>query len=424
MLPAFVILFSIVMSLFCYSFISVKEKNNLTSSFSKSINNWPAMRFIFLFFISYFLLLIPAKAQDSSHIRISLLTCAPGDNELYEVFGHSGLRVIDSSSVTDYVYSYGNFNFADKNFYLKFIRGKLLYFVDADNFEDFKDQYQSDNRNITEQVLNLSAAEKIKIEEALIENSKEENKYYKYDFFLNNCTTRLRDIIQDNKHPHPVFKYVMPAGTTFRQAIHQYLNNGNKYWGELGIDIFLGQPTDAVMTIPQSEFLPDNLMKSLDSSNNNHQLVSNKSNLFSVKNNENGSSLFTPFKVFTLLFLIILLLSFSKNKFALLFLKGFDGFYFLMTGLLGILLIFMWTATDHAMCKNNFNLLWAWPTNVIVAFFTNSNKVWVKSYFIISAAALAIVLAVWFFLPQLMNNALIPLVLILIVRSVSTYLKN
>ena len=380
--------------------------------------------FTFLFLVNYFLLIVPAKAQDSSHIRISLLTCAPGTNELYEVFGHSGLRIIDSNSVTDYVFSYGNFNFNDKNFYLKFIRGKLLYFVDADNFEDFKYQYQSDNRSITEQVLNLSAEEKIKTEQALIENSREENKYYKYDFFLNNCTTRLRDIIQENKHPHPIFKYVMPAGTTFRQAIHQYLDKGGKYWGELGIDIFLGQPTDAVMTIPQSEFLPDNLMKSLDSSNLGHQLILTKTSLFPVTNDGNNFSLFTPFNLFTLLFVIILLLSFSKNKLAQLFLKGFDGLYFLMTGLLGILLIFMWTATDHAMCKNNFNLLWAWPTNVIMAFFTNSNKVWVKSYFIISTAILAIVLAVWFFLPQLMNNALIPLVLILIARSISAYLKN
>src|SRR5260221_13683819 len=91
-------------------------------------------------------------AQDSSHLRISLLTCTPGE-ELYSTFGHSALRVIDSSSVTDIVYNYGTFNFDDKNFYLKFIRGKLLYYVSTENFSGFKDFYQSENRGIIEQVL-------------------------------------------------------------------------------------------------------------------------------------------------------------------------------------------------------------------------------------------------------------------------------
>jgi len=215
---------------------------------------------IFFLIINYSLLIINyCKAQDSSHIRISLLTCTPGD-ELYSTFGHSALRVVDSSSVTDIVYNYGTFNFGDKDFYLKFIRGKLLYYVSIENFQDFKNDYQQDNRGITEQVLNFSAEEKIKIEEALIENLKEENKYYKYDFFFNNCTTRLRDIIENNKHPHPVFNYVMPVGSTFRNAIYQYLDKGEEPWSKLGIDLLLGAKTDAVMTARQSQFLPDNLM--------------------------------------------------------------------------------------------------------------------------------------------------------------------
>ena len=88
------------------------------------------------FCITYFLLFIAcwgimnrATAQDSSHIRISLLTCTPGE-ELYSTFGHSAIRVTDSISKTDVVFSYGNFEFTDNSFYLKFIRGKLPYFVD------------------------------------------------------------------------------------------------------------------------------------------------------------------------------------------------------------------------------------------------------------------------------------------------------
>ncbi|HMW27271.1 MAG TPA: hypothetical protein PKC51_11545 [Ferruginibacter sp.] len=106
-----------------------------------------------------------------------------------------------------------------------------------------------------------------------------------------------------------------------------------------------------------------------------------------------------------------------KNKFIQASLLGFDGLFFFLTGMLGIILILMWTATDHPMCRNNFNLLWAWPTHAVIAFFVSSKKNWVKKYFSFTSIALTIVLISWFFLPQQMNNGLIPLVLLLIYRS-------
>ena len=97
--------------------------------------------------------------RDTSRMRISLLTCTPGE-ELYSTFGHSAYRVVDSNGITDIVYNYGTFNFNDEGFYLKFIRGKLLYYVSTENFRDFVSDYKADNRGITEQVLNLSGPEK------------------------------------------------------------------------------------------------------------------------------------------------------------------------------------------------------------------------------------------------------------------------
>ncbi len=120
------------------------------------------------FFIVHFSLFIvhSAFAQDSSHLRISLLTCTPGE-ELYSTFGHSAFRIVDSSSVTDVVYNYGTFNFDDEGFYIKFTRGKLLYYVSAENFADFRYAYETTNRGITEQVLNLTAAEKTAVQQFL-----------------------------------------------------------------------------------------------------------------------------------------------------------------------------------------------------------------------------------------------------------------
>ncbi|MEP7142391.1 MAG: DUF4105 domain-containing protein, partial [Ferruginibacter sp.] len=396
-----------------------------------AFSNFHIFTFVFrrLFFIFAFSNFhIFTFAQDSSHIRISLLTCTPGE-QLYSTFGHTAIRVTDSSSVTDYVFNYGTFNFEDPGFYTKFIRGKLLYYLSVENFNSdkknmgFKDEYQADNRGITEQVLNMDASEKIALMEALRENAREENRYYKYDYFLDNCTTRTRDILVKYKKDHPGFKHVMPEGTRFRQAIHQYLDKNKKYWSKLGIDILLGAPTDAVMTTAQSQFLPDNLMKSFDSSNQNQQLVLSTANLYPVNQEKAGVSFLTPMAIFSLLLTVIVLLSFSNNKRAQIFIQGFDGIFFFLTGALGILLIFMWIGTDHSMTKNNYNLLWAWPTNTIAAFFVNSKKKWVKKYFGFSVFALIIVLLTWFFLPQQMNNALIPIVLILVFRSALKYLS-
>lgn len=368
----------------------------------------------FVLLIHFSLLITHCRAQDSSHIQISLLTCTPGD-ELYSTFGHSAIRITDSSNTSDIVYNYGTFNFDDEGFYIKFARGKLLYYVSTEYFKDFRYLYEATNRGITEQVLNLTPAEKIAVQSFLNNNIKEENKYYQYDFFFDNCTTRLRDIIKKNHDSSFTVKPVMPLGTTFRNAIHQYLDKNEKEWSKLSIDILLGKPCDGVMTAEQMQFLPDNLMISLDSAS--HPLVASHQNLYPVNNESTKGSLFTPLNIFILLLIVIVAASLSRNKFILSCLYGFDGLFFFLTGVLGIILILMWTATDHSMTKQNFNLLWAWPTHAVAAFFVTSKKNWVRKYFTFTAVVMAIVLLVWFFLPQQLNKSLIPLVLLLIYRS-------
>ena len=364
------------------------------------------------------------SAQDSSRLRISLLTCTPGD-ELYSIFGHSAIRITDSSNVGndyfDIVYNYGTFNFDDEGFYLKFMRGKLLYFISIVKFDDFKFDYQSTNRGMTEQVLNLTPTEKENIHFALKENLKEENRYYQYDFFLDNCTTRLRDIIEKYKQPQPLFHPVMPANTRFRQAIHQYLDSGKQYWSKLGIDILLGARTDRIMTTSQQQFLPDNLMLAMDKSTPRMSLSSE--NLYQLTNNTDKKSWFTPLLFFSLLLGLFISLSLSKNKYAQSVLNGLDGLLFFTTGLLGIILLFMWFFTDHSMTKNNYNLFWALPTHIIFSFLINKNKPLVKKYFLATAISLAILLLLWSFLPQQMNNSLIPVVLLLLYRSAMKYIK-
>ena len=361
-------------------------------------------------------------AQDSSRIRISLLTCTPGD-ELYSIFGHSAIRIIDSNSVTDYVFNYGTFNFEDDGFYLKFIRGKLLYFLSVEKSQDFMYDYSSMRRGITEQVLNFSVEEKKEIEYALIENLNEENKYYKYDFFLDNCTSRLRDIILKYKSPKIAISAVMPINTTFREAIHEYLDKGKQYWSKLGIDILLGMPTDKIMTPLEQTFLPDNLMNCLDHSNNT-TIVASKEIIIPNQQPAIESTVFTPTNFFIALLLIFIFINLIQSPIAKKCVIVLDGALFFSTGALGILLILMWTSTDHSMTKNNYNLLWALPTNIMASFFVCSKNAFSKKYFSIQAILYLSLLVVWFFLPQKLNISLIPFVILLLYRSYIIGFKN
>ncbi len=341
---------------------------------------------------------------------------------MYSTFGHSALRIIDSNSVTDHVYNFGTFNFDDPGFYLKFIRGQLKYYVNVEQFEDFKFGYIAENRGITEQVLIFSASEKINIHRALIENIKEENKFYMYDFFYDNCTTRLRDIIVKYHTPSPALPAVMPTKYTFRNAIHQYLDYNNMYWSKFGIDILLGAPTDAVMKTTHQQFLPENLMKALDSTKNTPIVLSSQ-NLYALGETNNKQSFFSPLVLFSTVLSIFIILSFAKSNGVKRILHKLDALLFFIVGLLGIVLVLMWVGTDHIMTKNNYNLLWAWPMHIVYAFFIHKNGKRVKAYSMLVTVFLLLLLCCWFFVAQKMNNALLPLIVLMIWRAGSSISK-
>jgi len=363
----------------------------------------------------------PAISQDSSHLRVSLLTCTPGD-ELYSLFGHSAIRIIDSSSVQDNVFNYGTFNFDDKNFYLKFIRGKLLYYISTEPSRDFIEYYKMTDREITEQVLSLSASEKISLYHKLLNNLKEENKYYQYDFFFDNCTTRLRDLIVSEKDPPLVLPPVKPMNSSFRNAIHEYLDKGKQYWSKLGIDILLGARTDHKMTASEQEFLPNNLMNAL--AKQGPEIIKSQTKLYNLNPEEKKEPWFTPMFLSMSILALFVLLGQMKNHKLKIVLNGLDGLLFFFAGLIGCILIFMWFYTNHSMTKTNYNLLWAWPTHIITSFFISNKGKALHVYWLLTMVLLTVVLITWFFLPQAMNPALLPFVILMIYRATNKFFQR
>ncbi|MFN2439718.1 MAG: hypothetical protein ABR503_11005, partial [Chitinophagaceae bacterium] len=118
-----------------------------------------------------------------------------------------------------------------------------------------------------------------------------------------------------------------------------------------------------------------------------------------------------------LLLAAILVFSFIQKTRSSKILYDFDFVLFLVTGLIGLLLLFMWFGTDHNTTQNNYNLLWALPTNSLMTFFIHTKKNWIKKYFRLVMWLSILLLLAWFFLPQQMNNGFIPILLLIIFRS-------
>jgi hypothetical protein len=350
------------------------------------------------------------NAQNGSGLRVSLLTCSPG-NELYSTFGHSAIRIIDSSRSTDRVFNYGTFDFSDPDFYSKFVQGKLLYFVSMENTTDFLLQYQYEQRKVVEQEIRLNDIERIQVQQFLLENLKPENRYYPYDFFFDNCTTRLRDLLEKSKQPKPVLPAVMPANTTFRNAIHRYLDIGNQHWSKLGIDLLLGSRTDRIMRVSEQQFLPDNLMLALDRCTN-HSIVQQTNTLYEPTSGESNENPIQPLHASLMLVGLLSCLTIFEKKSSLIkkALVILDGFLLVAVGMLGLILAYAWFGTDHIMTKANYNLIWCLPSLCIIPFLGSPKKNSGRCFIQFHAILMILLLLLWFWLPQQLNIALIPLV--------------
>jgi hypothetical protein len=367
-----------------------------------------------------FIFSIRLTAQiNTEHTRVSIITCGPGE-ELYSLFGHTAVRVIDSAAHSDIVYNWGGFTFDQPYFYLKFLRGKLLYFSSADNFPDFMAEYVYEHRDVYEQVLNLDSSSKQKIINAIHHNMEGDNRFYKYDFLLDNCTTRVKNIVFENSGNATIADRVVPDKTTSRDMIHYYLDRGSEPWTELGIDILLGSRVDRTVSNDEAMFMPEFFMKGLsEAKKQNENLAYNSRVLLQGDVPQDASGKYIPFIVLSIICIAVFSISRLKSAWAKTTMLFVDSLLLYVTGLLGILLLFMWFATDHTVCKNNFNLAWALPFNLPVAFFMIKKPKWLSNYFFISAVITAVFLAVWFWLPQQINIALLPVVIFLLNRYVS-----
>ncbi len=374
------------------------------------------------------LLLNAQYLQLSPQSEISVITCGSG-GELYSTFGHSAFRIQDIPNKLDRVYNYGTFNFNTPNFYLKFTQGKLLYELRSYNFGNFLRGYHNEQRWVDGQVLDLDENERQQIFEFLENNAKPKNRAYKYDFFYDNCSTKMYDVLDsvlgkklifDNKYESKIY--------THRDLVYQYTKD--LPWSEFGIDLALGSVIDRKASTKEYMFLPDYVFKGLAKvkiKNNAFEkpLVKRKEQILLDFDDDSPKCIFTPLLVFSILALIVIGLTyrdFKKNTRN----KVLDFIIFFVTGFTGIIVLLLWFATDHTATADNFNILWAFAPNLFFAFLISKNTKLNYYYIFTLLGLLDLLLILWIFKVQVFAVALIPILIMLYTRYLYLwfYFKN
>ncbi|WP_375579408.1 DUF4105 domain-containing protein [Marivirga tractuosa] len=346
----------------------------------------------------------------SESAEISLITVSPG-NDLHSNFGHSAVWILDKERNLSIVYNYGIFDFDTPGFYMKFTRGKLDYRLGAGSINYLVNSANAENRSVFQQKLNLSYKQKKAIYAYLVNNIQPENRYYKYDFFYDNCSTRIRDLLEDVLGEGLVWEKEA-EGYTFREFLDIYLEN--KPWQDFGIDLALGQPTDDLADKRNEMFLPDLLMMHFDEATyNDKPIVEDKIILYEAEKNEDAASFqILPEYItwFLCLFGIFLSVRHHKSKLSDVW---FNRLLFIITGLVGCLIFFLWFLSDHVATVNNWNIIWAFPLNLFLAFllFKKPAKKWHTVFYAVFGIAQFMVLGFFYTLPQAMHAAVLPIVL-------------
>ena len=375
----------------------------------------------------YFLLILlfafeVTQAQDhllSENAEISVLTVGPG-SELNDAFGHSAFRIKDVSRGLDVVYGYGQYDFDSPNFYLKFAQGQLNYLISKTDFNRFYQVYIYYNRSIKAQVLNLSQVEKQKLYDFLLNNYKLENRRYLYEFFFDNCATKIKEVTNTSVNNSIVFNKPKDfEDATFRTLIYQNVKKNS--WGSFGIDLALGSVIDRQATPEEHMFLPENIYRFFEVAtigNGDRPLVSQNHILFNKKEKYVSNSFLTsPLFIIGIIGFFIIFITFKDYK------NGtrsnwLDVSLFALTGVIGIIILLLWFATDHTGTHQNYNLLWAFVLNIFVIgqLFRKTPSAWFSKYLKFLVIMLCLLTLHWSIGVQVFAIGLIPLLVALFIR--------
>lgn len=373
------------------------------------------------------ILLLTVSAQSR---RVSLLTCSPGE-EVYALFGHTAIRVVDEAAGLDVVFNYGLFSFDEPNFIWRFVLGETDYLLGAIDYEYFLGEYAIRGSGVTEQVLNIDDEQAARLMNALVVNSMPANRKYRYNFFFNNCTTKARDKIFEVLDGSTI-AYSTPSvgeAMSFRDILHLY--TGNDLWARFGIDLLLGAPADIKAGREGAQFAPLIFKEELADAaivraSDTIPLVAEQNELLLPDEKAESRNNLTPFNasLLFLLFTLIVMLIEKRNK---RYYWGWDILLMGLQGVAGLLLTFMVLFSQHPAVDVNWLLIWLNPLPLFILpiYIYCMRKGKKVSVLWVEVAMILAFFVVSPFVPQYFPPALYPCAIAILSRSLfEIYKKN
>lgn len=360
----------------------------------------------------------------SDSARVSLVTVMPG-RKVYSMFGHNAIRVFDPARGIDESYNYGTFHFGNPLiFSAKFAYGDLNYRLSREDFQRWAAYYPVvEGRPILEQVLDLDEDEKDEIYRFLEWNALPENAYYRYDFYFDNCATRIRDLLEEVLGERLTPAEVDPDAT-LRQLLDPYL--GGRSWLHFAMDAGQGRPADVPATWRSALFLPDRLAEwaagsRLSGDGGPRPLVAVTDSI----GWERAASLPSgrtnwPAVVMTVflglvVWLTVVDLSSPRGSGR----AWLDVPVLVVLGGAGLTIVFLWFVSLHEVTRANLNLLWALPTNLFLAIRVRrtAGRKWRLALLVLTAACAGVFVLGWPFWTQELPLATLPLSTAVAVRA-------
>lgn len=369
------------------------------------------------------MLIIMGLTQAKAQIyEISLLTCDPG-KELYSSFGHSAIRMREiGSEGQDLVFNFGTFDFRTPNFYGKFATGKLDYMLSVSTYADFIREYDYYRRDVREQILALNSEQMDFLIQHLWAQYDPARRYYRYDFFFNNCATKIRDAFEISLGNQLVWNDPPKSEEkTFRNLIDEYVYP--LPWADLGIDLALGSVIDRNATEREKQFLPDYMEAafanaSIEGDGPTRPLVKESRVILEYPDEEFKMDFLNPYFIFWVIAILFTAITFYGHRKKRLFL-GLDLGLFSILGILGLVVTFLWLFTDHSATKWNWNILWVFPGHLVLVWglMKKALQPWVRKYLLFALIMADAAVVFWILGWQSFHPSLIPILLVIILRT-------
>ena len=371
---------------------------------------------LIFFFLSSFSF---SMEQDIDRYNISILTVSPG-KDLVDAFGHSGIRVVDNESNYDVVFNFGIYDFQAPDFYSNFVKGRPIYSLGINNYNRFFNDYKNQKRGILEHKIQISKNKKDALIRLLFENSRQENKFYVYEYFNDNCSTKVADLFIENFNDeiyNSEINLSSKSNDSYRSLIYKMIPKNS--WGSLGIDICLGSIIDQDISYRQTFFLPSKFGSFLDTIESvSPEIIESKLLLKSQDVfKESSFNLTSPLFVILFISILIILVSFRdyrNNKQT----KILDILLISITTTIGLLISYLWFYSDHSAASQNYNILWASPLNILlfIDLFTRKKRKWILGYLKFIFLMLLLMMSHWILSVQTFNITLFSFIFALLIR--------